>query len=196
MTEVCLVRHGETLWNREFRIQGSQDIPLSKLGIMQARTVAGRLSKETWHFLYSSDLTRAKHTAEQLNELLGLPHHVEPGLRERNFGPLEGMTRTEIEFQYPNLPYPLHDPSIPGVESYESLMQRVKETIESIARRHLGKRVLIVSHGGSINAFLHSVTGQRNNRIENTALTRLRFDGNDWHVECINDHQHLADLSV
>jgi broad specificity phosphatase PhoE len=163
---------------------------------MQARTVAGRLSKETWHILYSSDLSRAKHTAEHLNEHLGVPHHVEPGLRERNFGPLEGMTRTEIDSQYPNVLHHPHAPSIPGIESYEALMQRVKETIESIARRHFGKRVLIVSHGGTINAFLHSVTGQRNNRIENTAITRLRFDGTDWHVDCINDHQHLADLSV
>lgn len=196
MTEICLVRHGETLWNREFRLQGAKDIPLSEIGIAQAQAAASRLSKENWDILYSSDLSRAKVTAEHLNLDLGIPHYIEAGLRERNFGPLEGMKREDIEQKYPNvLHHSAGEQVISGVESYEALCQRVQETIKTIACRHVGKKILIVSHGASINAFLHMVTGQRLNRIENTALTRLRYDGKNWYVDCINDCHHLQTMN-
>ena len=194
MTEVCLVRHGETLWNREARLQGSQDIPLSDTGIVQARLAADLLSKEAWDLLYSSDLTRAKHTAEHLNERIRVPHYLEPGLRERNYGPLEGMTRPEIDQKYPGILARSQEHQIPGLETYEELRQRVKETIETIARRHPGKRILVVTHGGTINAFLHAITGQRPEGIENTSVTRLRFDNSRWFVDCINDCSHLGEV--
>ncbi|MFC4769135.1 histidine phosphatase family protein [Effusibacillus consociatus] len=191
MTEICLVRHGETLWNRESRLQGSKDVPLSEAGIEQARIAADQLSKETWDVLYSSDLSRAKQTAEHVNEQLKVTHFIEPGLRERNYGILEGMTRAEIDAQYPGA---LSDPTqhqIPGLETYEELRQRIKKSVESIAKRHDGKRILIVTHGGSINAFLHAITGKRAERIGNTAITRVRFDNARWYVDCINDCSHL-----
>ncbi|WP_018132446.1 histidine phosphatase family protein [Effusibacillus pohliae] len=192
MTEICLVRHGETLWNRQARLQGSQDIPLSDIGIEQARTAAAHLSKERWDLLYSSDLSRAKHTAECINQRLNVPHYLEPGLRERNYGSLEGMTRDEIEARYPGVLSQPDQHPIPGLETYEALSQRVRETVESIAQRHPGKRILIVTHGGTINAFLHAITGQRAGAIDNTAITRVRYDCGRWLVDCINDCSHLG----
>ncbi|GAX90895.1 histidine phosphatase family protein [Effusibacillus lacus] len=191
MTEICLVRHGETLWNREARLQGSKDIPLSEVGIAQARIVADQLSKENWDLIYSSDLLRAKRTAEYIGEKINVPHLLDSGLRERNYGLLEGMTRAEIEEQYPGVLTHPHQHQIPGLETFEALSQRVKETMESIANRHFGKKILVVTHGGTINAFLHSVTGQRSDRIENTSITRTRYDRFRWYIDCINDCAHL-----
>lgn len=192
MTEICLVRHGETLWNREARLQGSQDIPLSDLGIKQARIAAEHLSKEPWDLLYSSDLSRAKRTADYLNERIGVPHYLEPGLRERGYGLLEGMTRGEIESRFPGVLSSPNEHRIPGLESCDALRRRVKETIESIVLRHPGKRILIVTHGGTINAFLYSITGKQTERIENTGLTRIRYKRPNWYVVCINDCSHLS----
>lgn len=193
MTELCLVRHGETLWNREARLQGSKDIPLSDIGIQQVKMAAERLSKEAWDLIYSSDLSRAKNTAEHLNEQLKIPHYLEPGLRERNYGMLEGMTRDEIDARYPGLLSHTSESTVEGLESYEALSQRVKETVEAIARSHHGKRILIVTHGGTINAFLHAISGSRAERIGNTAITRVLYDNSNWIVNCVNDYSHLGE---
>ncbi|BCJ85936.1 histidine phosphatase family protein [Effusibacillus dendaii] len=196
MTEICLVRHGETAWNREARMQGSQDTPLSEVGIRQARIAAAQLAKESWDVIYSSDLSRAKHTAEEANEHLQIPHYVEKGLRERSYGILEGMIRSDIEQMYPGVFSGETNHEIAGLESFESLSQRVKDTIETIARRHPGQRILIFTHGGTINAFLHAITGQKAGKIGNTAITRVRFDNQEWYVDCVNDCSHLTETPV
>jgi broad specificity phosphatase PhoE len=103
------------------------------------------------------------------------------------------MTRSEIDCKFPGLLSHTCEHQIPGLESYEQLGQRVKKTIESIAKRHPGKKILIVTHGGTINAFLHAVTGKREDRIGNTAITRIRYDNEIWYVDCINDCFHLGE---
>ena len=93
---ICLIRHGETAWNAELRIQGHRDLPLNGSGLAQAEALAGRLAGQRFDALYSSDLLRARQTAQPLADVLGLPVRLEPELRERHFGCCEGKTREEI----------------------------------------------------------------------------------------------------
>jgi 2,3-bisphosphoglycerate-dependent phosphoglycerate mutase len=198
-TEICLVRHGETLWNKETRLQGSQDIALSPLGVLQAKTVAEHLRNETWHAIYSSDLTRAYDTAKYIRSAIGLsiPHHVDQRLRERHYGPLEGLTRAEILQRYPDFHAPDDETVIPGVEKHADLRQRVYQAIHEVATLHRGKRIIIVSHGGSIHAFLYKITGRLpKQRIGNTAMTRITWEEGKWYTHSINDTSHLTKLEV
>lgn len=194
VTEVCLVRHGETEWNRQARLQGSMDIPLSDIGIAQAKKAAKRLALEKWDVIFSSNLIRARHTAEHINELVQVDILEDAGLRERMYGTLEGMTRAEIEALYPNLFVNPQMHEVAGLESYEQLSERIRQTVENIAVHHAGKKILIVTHGGAINAFLHAVTGKRADKIGNTSISRAIFNGSDWYIDCINDCTHLEDV--
>ncbi|GIM44572.1 phosphoglycerate mutase [Collibacillus ludicampi] len=197
-TEICLVRHGETPWNKETRLQGSQDIALSPLGILQAKTVAERLRNESWHAIYSSDLTRAYDTAKYIRSAVGLsiPHHVDKRLRERHYGTLEGMTRAEILQLYPDFHLPDDEVVIPGVETHADLRQRVYQAIHEVATLHRGKRIIIVSHGGSIHAFLYKITGRLPERIGNTAITRITWEDGKWYTHSINDTSHLENMEI
>jgi len=105
MTEIWFIRHGETDWNRQRRLQGWQDIPLNEFGVNQASLLAARLREEARHTpihaIYSSDLQRAHATAVPVSEQLGLRVRVEPGIRERGFGVLEGLDHDRIDVQAP-----------------------------------------------------------------------------------------------
>ena len=100
-TRLCLVRHGETAWNAERRIQGQLDVPLSSTGHAQARATANWLAQEDFAAIYSSDLSRALHTAEAVAHLLRLPIGQQVALRERHYGVLQGLTFDEAERQQP-----------------------------------------------------------------------------------------------
>lgn len=191
-TTFCLVRHGETVWNRENRLQGTKDIQLSKIGIEQAKAAAKRLQQDHWDMIVSSDLSRAIDTARIINENLGIDHFVEPRLRERNFGILEGKTRDEIINEYPGAFDPEDHPELPGLENFKKVGIRIRATLEKMARQHPGKEILIVSHGSSINAFLYVITGIRPERIGNTSLTTVTYLGkHKWIVDSVNDTSHL-----
>src|SRR5882762_1657252 len=94
---LCLVRHGETAWNAEGRVQGQLDVPLSETGLEQARAVARVLSKETFSAIYSSDLTRARQTAQPIADLLKQEIFLKESLRERHYGAFQGMTYPEAK---------------------------------------------------------------------------------------------------
>lgn len=195
-TEICLVRHGETIWNQEARLQGGQDISLSPLGVLQARAVARRLQEEAWDAVYSSDLCRAYDTARMISQTIQppLPHFVDPRLRERYYGSLEGLTIQEILQRYPEFRHPHEQVNIPGVEHHAQLQRRVYAAIADIIHHYRGKRVIIVSHGGTIRAFLHEIQVPTHEPIGNTAVTRLHFDGEKWSVLVVNDTSHLQNL--
>ena len=138
MTELLLVRHGETDWNAEGRLQGHTDRPLNEYGRRQARGLADELADEELDAIYSSDLARARETAEIVGERLGLPVVLDPDLREKSWGSWEGLTpaeRQEIE--------------LVG-ESTEEHAARTLRALRRIAERHPGGRVLVVTHGGSL----------------------------------------------
>jgi len=138
VTRLLLVRHGETDWNAEGRLQGHTDRPLSDYGRRQARALAEELADEPLDALYASDLARARETAEIVGARLGLPVVLEPDLREKNWGTWEGLTpteRAEVEFVG---------------ESTEQHEERTLGALRRIAERHPGGRILVVTHGGSV----------------------------------------------
>jgi uncharacterized phosphatase len=152
MTLLYLVRHGETDWNLQRRIQGSTDIPLNETGRAQARTTGGLLARRNWDAIYASPLSRAFETASIIASSVGLPAPTtEPLLVERNYGEAEGMTGTDIDALYPA------GVDVPGRESREAVTARVLPALLAIAEQHHDQAVIVVSHGGVIRSVLNAV---------------------------------------
>jgi len=151
-TELCLVRHGCTAWNLENRCQGQQDLPLTEEGREQAEAVAALLQSGEWEAVVASDLLRAKETAEIIGRRLQLPVLLYSGLRERDLGPLEGLTAEEIRQAFPGW-FPKKDLNLPGVEPLPALAERAKTTLNTLAALFSGHRVVVVSHGAFLRAF-------------------------------------------
>jgi glucosyl-3-phosphoglycerate phosphatase len=152
VTTLLLVRHGETDWNRDSRWQGGSDTRLNDLGREQARTLAKQLDGNI-DIVYSSDLARARETAEIVAAKLGLEVRLDPRLRERGFGSWEGLTTTEIEERFADS----HRRWVAGVgagaddaESFEDFSARVNDFLADVLRLHPDEEVLVISHGGSI----------------------------------------------
>jgi broad specificity phosphatase PhoE len=153
VTTLLLVRHGETDWNRDGRWQGHSDTPLNAAGREQARRVAAELRDVD--AVYSSDLARARETAEILAEQLGLEVHLEPRLRERGFGAWEGKTSAEIEAEFRDEHARWLAGEAPGAadaEPFGDFAARVQSFVEDLLERHPGETVLVVAHGGSARA--------------------------------------------
>ncbi|HDQ13796.1 MAG TPA: histidine phosphatase family protein [Sediminispirochaeta sp.] len=184
-TRLCLVRHGETDWNKKRLIQGITDIPLNEAGRDQARQCAQVLSQDPWDLMYSSPLRRAFETARIIGEEIGFSSRdikTEIDLQERNFGEAEGMEifpRKEL----------FHDTEIPGAETKEELQTRATYCLEKIARRHRGKRIVIVTHGGLIAGAIERLSEGRIpagiEPVKNTSLTLLQYN-NSWEVLYFN----------
>jgi probable phosphoglycerate mutase len=174
-----LARHGETSWNREGRWQGHTDIALNDRGQEQARALGELLRGRDIARIHSSDLARARQTAETAAAILGVTELViDAALRERSFGLFEGLTRRECEERHPELWTSYRgDPRRvpPGAESQEALADRMHAAVErALARRDEGDDapVLVVSHGGSIRALLARATGAMPPPLENIAVFR------------------------
>jgi broad specificity phosphatase PhoE len=176
---VFLARHGETSWNREGRWQGHTDIALNETGLDQARALGELLRGHGIARIHSSDLQRARQTAEAAAAILGVTELViDRALRERSFGMFEGLTRAECAERHPDLwtsyrADPRHVP--PGAESQEVLAERMHEALgRAVAHHHEGddRPVLVVSHGGSIRALLARATGTMPPPLENVAVFR------------------------
>jgi probable phosphoglycerate mutase len=154
-TDFCLVRHGCTAWNLEKRCQGRHDLPLTEEGREQAEAVASLLHNGRWEVVVASDLLRARETAEIIGGRLQLPVLLYSSLRERGFGPLEGLTVEEIRAAFPGW-FPGKDLDLPGVESLQALAERAKAALNTLAAIFAGHRVVVVSHGAFLRAFLLS----------------------------------------
>jgi broad specificity phosphatase PhoE len=147
---IVLVRHGESTWNREGRWQGHGDPPLSDEGRAQALTVARSLAAMPFDALYSSDLARARETAEIMGKELGLPVQLDARLREVDVGEWSGLTRAEVEERYPDGLRRRREGGTGWVdgETYDAMGARVVEALHAIAGAHRDGRVLVVTHGG------------------------------------------------
>jgi broad specificity phosphatase PhoE len=164
VTTLLLVRHGETDWNAEGRLQGHTDRPLNELGRRQAKELAEKLAGEGADAIYASDLTRAKETAEIVGARLGLTVVIDADLREKNWGSWEGLTgdeRVHVEFEG---------------ESTKEHRDRVVRAVRRIAERHPGQRVIVVTHGGSLRRVQAFVNGVADPVIDNCSVWSCVID--------------------
>jgi broad specificity phosphatase PhoE len=176
-----LTRHGETDWNVEGRWQGHTDVPLNENGRAQARSIAEALRAEGLSGLVSSDLSRARETAEIVGAALGLAvAYVDADLRERTFGVFEGLTRMECERLHPEAWRAWVEEQRPaeGVEPPALVAARVTAAIGRAAERIApnGAPVLLVTHGGALRSVVHKATGLPVGPIANGAIWRLEWD--------------------
>lgn len=156
MGRMLIVRHGETPWNVEGRLQGHADIDLSEKGRWQAGAIARRLASTPIDVAYSSDMMRTCHTAQIVLEQRDVPLHPTEGLRERAYGVFEGLTVAERKERYPDefaasLIKDL-DFAAPGGESARGTLERMAMVIGEIKERHMDETVLVVGHGGSLRS--------------------------------------------
>jgi probable phosphoglycerate mutase len=181
-TRIILIRHGETSWNTETRIQGHTDIDLNARGRWQAQRLAAALVDEGLAAIYSSDLSRAHSTALAVAQTSGLEVRVKPVLRERAFGTFEGRTFAEIEAQWPEdaRRWRSRDPSFgpPGGESLQAFYDRCVRAIHELAAPHEGQAVAMVAHGGVLDCLYRAATGQALNAprswvMANAGINRL-----------------------
>ncbi len=163
-TRLLLVRHGETGWNALRRIQGQTDIDLNEVGERQARAVARRLAAEPVAAIHSSDLVRAWRTAEAIGEAVGMAVTPDAALRERHWGRFQGSRFDDIARESPadHARLLARDPSFDahGGESLEQLALRTAGALRSIARRHPGRTVVVVSHGGVLDCAYRLAAGR------------------------------------
>ena len=200
-TQLTLVRHGESNWNREGRQQGHLDSGLSANGIAQAEAVARRLAGDSFVALYSSDLGRALRTAEIIGGMTGHAVTVDERLRERNLGVFQGRTWEEIRIECPE---ELHlfrtagpDYVIPAGESARQRYERTVGCVEEIARRHSGESVVVVAHGGVLDGLFRRTLGiplgrPRRFRLCNASLNVFFFEDGQWTLGTWGDIGHLG----
>jgi 2,3-bisphosphoglycerate-dependent phosphoglycerate mutase len=200
-TRIIAVRHGETSWNVDARIQGQLDIQLNDTGRWQARRVGHALSGEQLAAIYSSDLGRAHETARAIGDAAGIAVVAHPGLRERRFGLFEGKTFDEIHQTWPeeaqNWKKRIPEWAPPeGGETLLQLRERVIRTVSDLASRHTGDQIAVVAHGGVLDALYRIATGQAVNsprtwQLPNGAINRLLWTPEGFTLVGWSDTQHL-----
>lgn len=203
MTELVLIRHGETDMNRELRFQGHVNVALNAIGLEQARRLAARMVGEKADAVYVSDLLRARQTAEPIAGELSLQPVPESGLREQSFGKVDGMRVDDIQRDHPEawagwLRFE-EDFAMPDGESTRAFHARVMEAVQRVVATHPQQRVVVVTHGGVLDMIYRTarslgLNGPRQSDIPNAGFNRIRVrDGGidilDW-----ADTRHLADL--
>ena len=205
-TRFCLVRHGETDWNAALRLQGHTDIPLNTTGMAQARQLAQSLKKSSLQFdaLYCSDLARAVKTADAIVAKFRMSAILNPDLRERHLGALQGLTINEAPLSQPHL-WQAHlardlDHEMAGGESINQFAKRIRSALEGLREKHSGQTLLLVSHGGALDMAYRIATNQslssgRTVSVPNASLNWISHDGANWKVDQWADTSHLDGLS-
>ena len=208
MTELILIRHGETAWNRERRMQGQTDTPLSDIGRAQAQAVGERLARYPFAALYSSDLSRAWDTAAAIARASGHEIRREPALRERTFGVFEGLTYDEMAQRHPELHARFAardagyaDYAVPGGESPRQFFTRSLACLENIAAAHAGESVVVVTHGLVLDTLYRAARNmpleeKREAPLLNASLNSFRREGDAWIEVSWGDVAHLAEVGV
>ncbi|MEC5397594.1 histidine phosphatase family protein [Uliginosibacterium sp. H1] len=199
-TQFFFVRHGETSWNASRRLQGHVDIPLNANGVQQAQAAARLLGVKTFDAVLSSDLARARVTAEFIAAVRGTPVQLVAGLRERNFGMFQGLSPGEADLRYPIEQTRLRTRQIDftpdGGESLAQFATTVTETLQGIAGRYAGGTVLCVTHGGVLDVIYRLATGRplesaRDFAINNAGVSIVSHDKEVWCIDAWNDCRHL-----
>ena len=201
-TRILAIRHGETLWNVDSRIQGHLDIGLNDTGRWQAERLGMALKDEPIAAIYASDLSRAHDTALAVSRHTGVPVQPEPGLRERSFGEFEGRTFAEIEIELPEQAqrWRQRDPTFTpaGGESLLMLEVRVLSVAGRLAAQHPGEQIALFAHGGVMDILYRAATrldlqAARTWALGNTAINRLLWSPEGFSFVGWADVQHLSE---
>ncbi len=199
MTDLVLVRHGETEWNRVGRVQGRTDIPLNSTGRAQAAATADRIRGTRFDAVVASPLSRAAETARIIADGLGIgPVELVDDLVERNYGEAEGMTDRDLDARFGG--------RLEATESRDDVVARVTPALLAVAERHPGQRVLVVSHGGVIGSLVRSSTRwvwpEHGERIENGSdhlfrvtdggIELVEFAGRPWSADLLPADDEVA----
>lgn len=204
-TELILIRHGETLWNRERRMQGQTNTPLSDIGRAQAQALGQRMANHRFTALYSSDLARAWDTAAEVAKVSGHKIISEPRLRERTFGVFEGLSYEEMTARYPaeHARFSTRDPdyAVPGGESPRQFFDRSLSCLEDIASAHPGETVVAVTHGMVLDTLYRAARNmplnvKRDAPLLNASLNTFRREPHAWIEVSWADVEHLAEVGV
>ena len=206
VTRILAIRHGETAWNVETRLQGHLDIPLNDTGLLQADRLARALTgRETVDAIYASDLSRAHTTAQALAHAMGHPVRTHEGLRERHFGLFQGHTFAEVEAAWPEHAVQwrkrIPDWTPPGGgESLLRLHERIVDTVNELAAQHTGQQMVLVAHGGVLDVLYRAATrldlqAPRTWSLTNTAVNRLLWTPEGLSLVGWGDTSHLDALA-
>ena len=199
-TKLIVIRHAETIWNRDKRMQGTTDTVLSDVGRAQAQALGRRLAGRDFSALYSSDLSRARDTAHAIAEHAGRELITDPRLQERRFGIFEGLLAAEIEARYPeeHARFASRDPdyAVPGGESARSFSQRCLGCLAEIAGRHRGEEIVVVTHGLVLDALYRAARGlghgaPRPVPLINASVNLFGYGDGAWRMDVWGDISHL-----
>lgn len=204
-TRIIAIRHGETAWNAETRMQGQLDIPLNDVGRWQAERVAVALADETLDALYSSDLARALQTAEPLARACGLEVVTDTGLRERCFGVFQGLTFDEVAARWPedSRRWRRREPDFApeGAESLRRFSARCVAATAHLAAAHSGQTIAIVAHGGVLDCLYRAATrvelqAARSWLLGNAGINRLLYTPQGFTLVGWSDTRHLDEAPL
>ena len=201
-TRIVAIRHGETAWNKDTRLQGHLDIALNETGRWQAQRVAHALRDEPVAAIYSSDLQRAHHTAQAISQAVQCPVHTVRHLRERSFGHFEGKTWAELETDWPAQAQAwrqrVPDFAPTGGETLLQLRARIEQALNELAARHIGEQIVLVAHGGVLDVLYRIATqldlqAPRTWQLGNAAINRLLWTPQGTSLVGWGDVAHLSE---
>ena len=200
-TKIIIVRHGQTEWNVRGIRQGHLDSPLTERGMAQAKALGQRLKREKFTFLYSSDLGRSMQTAREIALVTGHEILTDARLRERHLGIFQGLNAQEIETRYPNERRLMRTSGpafvIPGGESMMQQVERNVAFLNSLALKHQGDTIVVVTHGGVVSGFFrHTLAipldAPRRFEFVNAGLNVFVQEDGNWMLLTWGDVSHLA----
>lgn len=190
--KICIIRHGETDWVKEGRIQGREDIALNEAGMQQSKRVAQYLKKQQWDAIITSPLSRTKQTADIIAEIIGISAiHDEIDFIERDFGKASGLTPEARKAAYP-------DGNFEGMEDWNVLQKRAYGALLKYIQKYKEKNIIIVSHGGTINTLLATISnheiGTGKTRLNPACINMLEVI-DDKYEKTSHSHQPLKQYS-
>ena len=201
-TRILAIRHGETAWNVDGRIQGQLDVPLNEMGRWQVHRLALAVADDDIAAVYSSDLLRALETAQAVSRGCGLRVVTDVGLRERGFGEFEGLSHTEINTRWPEMGerWRRRDPTFgaPGGETLTKFFERSVATATRLAAQHPGQTIALVAHGGVMDCLYRAASrvaldAPRSWQLGNAAINRLLYTPQGFTLVGWSDTYHLDD---
>jgi uncharacterized phosphatase len=192
VTEICLVRHGQTDWNFQEIIQGREDIPLNEVGKQQARQSATFLSEQEWDIMISSPLGRAYETAKTIADAVNIEEILlDERFVERNFGEASGKP-------IPDVRHFIAKETVQGLETEKEIVERCFQAIQHVADTYAGKRIIIVAHSHAIKAILHAIAPEQvtfSTRLHNACANFVQHIGERWTVVRYNVAEHIQTIA-